>query len=60
MKASRKIINGVVHVWSIMDNEWMPETEWDAREVARKAALAGPERCPCGKKHTRAEHGVTL
>lgn len=37
MKANRKVIDGVVHVWSIMDNEWMPETEWDAREAARKA-----------------------
>lgn len=26
---SRKIIDGVVHVWDIFENRWMPETEWD-------------------------------
>jgi hypothetical protein len=26
---SRKIINGVVHVWSIMDNAWVTLEYWE-------------------------------
>jgi hypothetical protein len=32
---SRKTIGGVVHVWSIFDNAWMPEEQWDEMERER-------------------------
>lgn len=29
MTYSRKIINGVTHVWSIMDNSWVTQDYWE-------------------------------
>jgi hypothetical protein len=40
MTYSVKMIDGIRHVWSIMDNAWMPETEWDERERLRLALRA--------------------
>lgn len=38
-----KTVDGVPHVWDISANAWIPEAEWDAREVARKAAQVMPK-----------------
>ena len=46
MTYSQKLIDGVPHVWSIMDNAWIPEAEWDEIERERLRRDRSGERLP--------------
>jgi hypothetical protein len=63
MKINRKLISGVVHVWSILDNAWMPEREWDEIEAQRlrrlrESAAAHRAQCSCVGYRAKAAEGA--